>query len=69
MQNDARRDAVRDATKNIKKFLAAGKSVEAREELSLAYKAIDKGVKRGLLKKNTAARKKSGLSRLIKNAK
>ena len=59
----------RDATKNIKKFLAAGKSVEAREELSLAYKAIDKGVKRGLLKKNTAARKKSGLSRLIKNAK
>lgn len=35
------------------------------ENLSTAYQAIDKAVKRGLLKKNTAARMKSGLSKKI----
>ena len=59
----------RDAMRAIKKFLAAGKKTEAKTELSAAYQAIDKAMKRGLLKKNAAARKKSGLSRLIKNTK
>ena len=34
--------------------------------LSAAYKAIDKAAKRGVIKKNTAARKKSRLSARLK---
>jgi small subunit ribosomal protein S20 len=39
---------------------------EAKKKLSLAYQAIDKAVKRGVMKKNTAARKKSKLSKMTK---
>lgn len=47
----------------------AGTSVEdARKSLSSAYKAIDKAAKRGIIKKNTAARKKSRLSAAVKRA-
>lgn len=35
------------------------------ENLSTAYQAIDKAVKRGILKKNTAARMKSSLSKKL----
>lgn len=46
--------AVRTAEKGDMKTLAA------------AYKAIDKAMKRGLIKKNTAARRKSKLARMMK---
>ncbi|MFQ5540720.1 MAG: 30S ribosomal protein S20 [Candidatus Paceibacteria bacterium] len=36
--------------------------------LSAAYKAIDKAAKRGTIKRNTAARKKSRLSARLKKA-
>lgn len=58
--NDARRAALRNALKVGK----AGK--DAKAQLAAAYKAIDKAVKRGLLSKNTAARRKSKVSRMLK---
>jgi small subunit ribosomal protein S20 len=64
--NDARKDAVRGTAKALKKLVVAGKLDEARKALGLAYKAVDKAAKRGLLKKNTASRKKSQLARLLK---
>jgi small subunit ribosomal protein S20 len=57
--NQARRDAYRTAVKKVLKSSAADK----KEALRQAQKALDKAAKRGVLKKNTAARK---LSRLIK---
>lgn len=36
-----------------------------RETLSKAYQAIDKAVKRGIIKKNTASRKKSHLAKKL----
>ena len=48
--------------------LAATKTQEAQAKLPSAYQAIDKAVKRGLIKNNTAARKKSRLSKLVKKA-
>lgn len=42
---------------------------EAKNLISQAYQAIDKAAKRGVIKKNTAARKKSRLSALIKRTK
>jgi small subunit ribosomal protein S20 len=63
--NDARRAAMQKAAKAVKKLVATGKTAEAKEALALAYKAVDKAAKRGLLKRNTAARRKSQLARLF----
>ncbi|MBI2482304.1 MAG: 30S ribosomal protein S20 [Candidatus Vogelbacteria bacterium] len=62
IQNDLRRDAMREAIRNTKK--ATGN--EAKAALSLAYQAIDKAAKRGIIKKNAAARKKSRLAVTIR---
>ena len=40
----------------------------AKELIPQAYKAIDKAAKRGVIKKNTASRKKSQISRIVKEA-
>ncbi|MCR4330678.1 MAG: 30S ribosomal protein S20 [Patescibacteria group bacterium] len=66
--NDKRRKDMKEAIKEIKVLTRDKKSVEAKTSLSEAYKAIDKAAKRGVIKKNTAARKKSRLSAMIKKA-
>ena len=58
--------AMRDVVKDIKKAIVAGKGTEAKAMLPAAYKAIDKAAKRGVIKDNTADRKKSRLSAAIK---
>ncbi len=63
--NLQRQKAVKDALKKIKKLFGAGKKEEAKKLISQAYRAIDKAVKRGIIKKNTAARKKSRLMKMI----
>ena len=60
--NDRRAKAMKLAIKNVKKLTGP----EARVELAKAYQAIDKATKRGIIKKNTAARKKSQLAKSIK---
>lgn len=67
--NDRRKRAMRDSIKKVKSLLGDKKPKDAREALSSAYKAIDKAIKRGIIKKNTGARKKSRLSAMIKKAK
>lgn len=64
--NLARKDAIQREVKKIKKFVAAKDAKSAKAALPGAYKALDKAVKTGFLKKNTAARTKSRLSALIK---
>jgi ribosomal protein S20 len=59
--NDTRRLAVRGALKAVRTAPKSDLKV-----LAEAYKAIDKAVKRGLIKKNTAARRKSKLARMTK---
>jgi len=60
---------MKSTIKDVKKLVLDKQSAEARKKLSEAYQAIDKAAKRGIIKKNTAARKKSRLSRLVKNTK
>ena len=67
--NLRRKDALRDTTKELMKKLAAKDAVGAEKLLPLAYKAIDKAMKRGVIKGNTANRKKSRLAAAIKRAK
>lgn len=66
--NVRRRNAMNDVVKKIRKQVAAGSKEEAAKLLPEAYQAIDKAAKRGVIKDNTAARKKSRLAALIKNS-
>ncbi|MCC7500838.1 30S ribosomal protein S20 [Candidatus Nomurabacteria bacterium] len=59
--NDVRRKALRGALKGAR--LAKGGDAAA---LSAAYQAIDKALKRGLMHKNTAARRKASVAKLLK---
>ena len=67
--NIVRKDALKNEIKKVKVLVSTKKIEDAKAALSLAYQAIDKAKKRGLIKKNTAARKKSRLSALIARAK
>ncbi len=47
----------------MRDLLKAGKNEEARQKLPTVYKMIDKAAKRGIIKKNNAARKKSRITK------
>jgi len=64
-KNLRRLNVLKDTVKKIKKLVEAKKTEEALKLLPLAYKAIDKACKTGVIKKNTAARKKSRITKLI----
>lgn len=64
--NDRRNKAMKLAVKSVKKLALDKKSKEALAKLAEVYQVIDKAAKRGIIKKNTAARKKSRLAKLIK---
>jgi small subunit ribosomal protein S20 len=64
--NNLYRDNYRKAIKDILDLLQEGKKDEALKIYPIAQKAIDKATKKGILKKNTAARKKSSLVRKLK---
>ena len=66
LTNDRRKKALKDAERKIGKLVAEGKNVDAGKLLSLAYQAIDKAMKRGVIKKNKAARKKAHLARIVR---
>ena len=67
-RNLRRLDVLRDTLKKIKKLVAENKKEEAIKLLPSAYKAIDKACKTGVIKKNTAARKKSRITKFINKA-
>lgn len=66
--NDRRARAMKGEIKEVKKLLEVKDVKTAQSKLSAAYKAIDKAAKKGIIKKNTAARKKSRLARLVKKS-
>jgi small subunit ribosomal protein S20 len=70
--NLRRKRVVTSTVKDVRKQIIAGKSFstkgEATEALSAAFKALDKAAKTGVIKKNTASRKKSRLAKAIAKA-
>ena len=64
--NLRRKNKVSRAIKSLKKLVVSGKKKEAEAMMREVQSALDKAVKGKTLKKNTAARKKSRLSKLIK---
>ena len=64
--NVRRKDAMNTTVKQIQKHISAGQKKEAEALIPTAYKVIDKAAKRGIIKANTAARKKSRITAAIK---
>lgn len=65
--NLRRKRTMKDVIRETRE-LASTNKVEAQKKLSVAYQAIDKALKRGVIKKNTASRKKSRLAKFIKKS-
>ncbi len=66
-QTIKRRDRNVEIKKDIKSAVNAFIAKPSAKGLSAAYSELDKAVKKGLLKKNTVARRKMRLSRIAKN--
>lgn len=64
--NIRRKNVLHDTTKALTKAVTAGDKAGAASLLPAAYQAVDKAAKRGVIKANTAARKKSRLARLVR---
>ncbi len=64
--NIARKTAVATVTKSLRKAIAAGDKKAAQALMPKVQKALDKATKAHTLNKNTASRKKSRLSKLVK---
>jgi small subunit ribosomal protein S20 len=67
--NIRRKSVMSDVVKDVNKAVIAGDAKKAKELLPKAYQAIDKAAKRGVIKDNTAARKKSRLTARVKGVK
>ncbi|KND50124.1 MAG: ribosomal protein S20 [Parcubacteria bacterium C7867-008] len=65
--NVRRKRVLTSTTKEARKQIALN-TADVATSLSEAYKAIDKAAKRGIIKKNTASRKKSRLALALKRA-
>ncbi len=63
--NIRRKRVVEDAVKGAKEAAQSAELKAVKAAISLAYKAIDKAAKAGLMKKNNASRKKSQLAKLV----
>jgi len=61
-------DVMKKAVKVTLKAVVAGEKL-AKEEIAKTIKAIDKAAKKGVIKKNTAARKKSRLQKKVNTLK
>lgn len=67
--NDRTKKLLKEEIKAVEKLVKEKKLPEAKKALSKAYSVIDKAAKNGVLKKNTASRRKARLSRITKPTK
>ena len=63
--NVRRKRVITSTIKDTRKNIAAGQKSDAITSLSAAFKALDKAAKTGVIKKNTASRKKSRLAKAL----
>jgi small subunit ribosomal protein S20 len=65
-RNNTSKRAFRNAIKKVLQLVKEDKIDAAKKEFIVAQKALDKAVKRGVIKKNTAARSKSRIAKRLK---
>lgn len=61
-RNKAEKSALKTAVKKFEVAVASGNHEQAAAAFKVAVKTVDQGVKKGLLHKNNAARKKSSMA-------
>jgi len=66
LQNLKIKKTFRDGMKKVRELAISKKIEDARKMFPTVQKALDKAAKVGVITKNTAARKKSRLSKMIK---
>jgi len=59
------KDNLKNLIKKVRSFALEKKSGEAKKLLPQLYKALDKAAKTKIIKKNTASRKKSRITKLF----
>ncbi len=64
IRNLRKKRHIKNLFKQIQKQVSSNKPEQALENLPKYYKALDKAAKTGLIKKNTAARKKSRAAKM-----
>ena len=67
-RNKTIKQKVKSVLKDARTLANNKKGKEAEKNLSVIYKTIDKAAKKGIMKPNTAARKKSRITKLIANS-
>ena len=65
VRNAAVRSTVRTSVKSARASIESGQADQARETLQRTIQTLDKAVTKGVIHKNTAARKKSRLTRQL----
>ena len=65
LRNRRRKDAVRATVRALDEAVQAGDAKTAAEQLTDAYRKLDKTAAKGTLHKRTAARKKSRLAKRV----
>ena len=67
LRNNIVTGVFKNAIKNTREAVAKGNVEDAQKWLKVSQKSLDKAVQKKVVKKNTAARKKSRLNKLVKN--
>jgi len=65
IRNILKKEKIKALQKEVKNLISQGKIEEVKKVLPQLYKLLDKAAKTGLIKKNTAARKKSRITKKI----
>lgn len=65
VNNLRRQKKIKSLIKEVRSLVSAQKIEEAKRLLPQLYKSLDKAAKVGVIKKNTASRKKSRITKLI----
>ena len=65
LANASFKSSMRTAMKAVRAAVKAGNKEEATTLLNVAFSKIDKSVSRGIQHKNTAARQKAALAKLV----
>ncbi len=67
--NDLRKKTMKEEMKKVEKLVKEKKVDEARKLVPKVFQVIDKAAKKGVIKKNNAANKKSRMSKITKESK
>jgi len=68
IRNIQRKRKIKDLLKEVKSLVSQKKIEGAKELLPRVYELLDKAAKTDLIKKNTAARKKSQIAKAIRRS-